>query len=455
MRKYPRVLIVSHNALSRVQNNGKTLEAFFGDWDKAALAQIYLQPEEPDLEFTSNYFCMSDYEVLNAFLSGGGIGRKVTEAGDRSDENLTGATRALYAEKKRSRQNRRGLNAFIHNRFVARDPLFVYVREALWRRAKWDTEALNAFISDFAPDALFFQGSSCAFAYDIVKTLTDRYSLPLILELTDDYTYYQCRLSPFDRLNKARYLAVFSRAIGEAHKVIAISDKMKSEYSQRFGGNYEVLLNSVDATATLPKAHLGLSPEAQTELLYAGNVSINRHKTLIAIGEALSLLNSWGGNFKLNVFTPAPPESNILAALCAVPTIAYGGSLSPDELRAKMERSDVLVHAESFDERMKKVTRLSVSTKIPEYLSANRLILAVGPEDIASMSYLRDNGAAATVFSPEALDIAEALVGALAGAAYDEILSNATALYNKNHRAETTRERIYAIITEAVEQYGR
>ena len=55
------------------------------------------------------------------------------------------------------------------------------------------------------------------------------------------------------------------------------------------------------------------------------------------------------------------------------------------------QSSDFLVHAESFDSENKKVTMLSISTKIPEYLSSNRCIVAIGPSEIASINLIKEN----------------------------------------------------------------
>jgi hypothetical protein len=82
----------------------------------------------------------------------------------------------------------------------------------------------------------------------------------------------------------------------------------------------------------------------------------------------------------------------------------YMGSLSKDELNEVIREADVLVHVESFDRNSIESTRLSVSTKIPEYLAMGRPVLAVGPPDVASMEFLRD--AACCVTSIGSIDAA-------------------------------------------------
>lgn len=53
--------------------------------------------------------------------------------------------------------------------------------------------------------------------------------------------------------------------------------------------------------------------------------------------------------------------------------------------------SDILLHVESDDQKNQKFTRLSLSTKLPEYMMAGRCILAYGPQEVSSIRILKDN----------------------------------------------------------------
>jgi hypothetical protein len=81
------------------------------------------------------------------------------------------------------------------------------------------------------------------------------------------------------------------------------------------------------------------------------------------------------------------------------------GTASPSEIPAIQRDADVLVHAEGFDEATRRYTRLSFSTKIAQYLAAGRCVFAYGPEELASVRYIRDSGAgiAQTDESPNTL----------------------------------------------------
>lgn len=401
---YKRVLVLSHNAFSKTQNNGKTLESFFQDWDKNSLAQIYLQPEMPDFDFCSRYFRMTDYEVLNNVLFKGEVGHEVIDniSDVNSEGNLSPFVHRLYTDRRRG-ANRKGLNKIIHNAFVARVPIFVSMREIIWSKSNWKTNSLVEWIKEFSPEVLFFQGSSCVFGYEIAKWICDEFNIPLILELTDDYTNGIYKWSILEKLNKNRYKRVFEKAVLDAYRVITISEYMSAEYKKRFGGEYIVLMNSVNRkiTSDEPKG---------IRLLYAGNVSIKRWQVLEKIGRAIDEINKqYDLKCRLDIYTPTAMQDEIRIRLSSVDSINCKGSLTQDELAIEIQNSNILVHVEAFDKKMKIITRLSISTKIPEYMGSKRCIFAVGPSDVASIMYLRDNSYAKVVENDEIKIIKEAL----------------------------------------------
>ena len=101
-----------------------------------------------------------------------------------------------------------------------------------------------------------------------------------------------------------------------------------------------------------------------------------------------------------------------------------------------MEETDVLVHVESFDAYCKAKTSLSISTKIPEYLSSKRLILAIGPDDIASMEYLKN---VAYCINSENV-ITQGLIEIMQDEYLrDQLIDNAINLYNTKHNPNVVR----------------
>ena len=72
--KYPKVLIISHNALSLTNNMGKTLVSYFSSFPKECIAQLYLHEGMPNSNTCSNYYCFDDkdalYSIFNKSIKG-------------------------------------------------------------------------------------------------------------------------------------------------------------------------------------------------------------------------------------------------------------------------------------------------------------------------------------------------------------------------------------------------
>ena len=105
-------------------------------------------------------------------------------------------------------------------------------------------------------------------------------------------------------------------------------------------------------------------------------------------GKLIKSITSY--DITLNVYTNVAPEKNILEEFSNL-SINYKGSIGSDQLYLEMKKSNFLLHIESDDSDSISKTKLSVSTKIPEYLSTSIPIISFGPIEVASMRILSDN----------------------------------------------------------------
>ena len=83
----------------------------------------------------------------------------------------------------------------------------------------------------------------------------------------------------------------------------------------------------------------------------------------------------------------------------------FCGSVYGDSLRRVREESDVLIIVESFDKKYKNLLSTALSTKVPEYLASGKIILAIGPDYSAAISYIRANNAGYCLTSIDKRDI--------------------------------------------------
>lgn len=412
-KEYPRVLVVSNNPFSDTQNNGKTLSAFFNGWPKDKIAQLYITPEEPDKTVCEQFYRVTDYEILACFLRG--AKKAGSEYFLNKEKNNTEGEKELGTFVTHLYKNRgnhdggKGLHYLIHSLFIKRLPLALIIRDVLWNRDYWKTEEFVTWLNKFSPEVVFFQSGDSVSTFKKIEWITHTMDIPLIMEVTDDYVSPKLTIDIFGWVHYFWLKKWFAETVKKAYRVITIGDLMAEEYERRFGGQYDVLMNSV-SVKKMENSYAKRNTE-MVKIVYAGGLHLNRWKTISIIGECLQELKTEGYRTKFSIFSNTEPGDKIKAAITIPPVMSYDGSLNQDELKETLNDSDILVHVEAFDRKNRTITRLSISTKIPEYMAAGRCIFAVGPKEVASIQYLQQNNIAEVCTSLDKRNLKEKLRG--------------------------------------------
>lgn len=380
--EYPRVLVIGHNPFSDTQNNGKTLSAFFNGWPKDKIAQIYLTPDKPDYTVCERYFRITDLEVLKNFIKKENCGHIIEKES--------------YLENEKEKLHKNKFYIFIRNLFVKRLPLMYCIRNWFWKKVKpWKKYELENWINEFKPDIVFFQSSNMYVIFDMVNDICNKFNADLFMETTDDYVTKHFSMDPFYLFDINKMTEKYKMLVKKSKCIFAIGDMMAEEYTNRFGGNFKVAMNSIDIlNDVIPYDKI---QNKEVVLTYAGNLGLNRWKILYLIGKTLKKIQKEGIKAKLNIYSINKPNKKVLKKLNLENVMSFNGSLNQEQLIEVRNKSDILVHVESFDKKNKYITRLSISTKIPEYMLSERCILAVGPRDVASIKYIKDNKMGAVI----------------------------------------------------------
>lgn len=382
--KYPNVLVVSNNPFSETKGNGKTMASFFCGFPHNKLSQLYFSQELPTSDVCRRYFQLPDSDILRS------LSLHRTECG-----------RALFAG---AHLDRSGAKVSTYSTFsrILKTNTGRLGRELAWRLSPCTKGKLINWLDESPPDVIFFTAGDAGFAYDIVDMIKHRYGSELVTFITDDYVLPRRCFSPAWWIRRRLVLRKMKAAITKSQSLITISEKMRSEYKRLFGRDSYVAFNIPEWQ---PDRRTSARPKEYIELVYAGGLHFKRWKTLQRIAWALKNYNANRENGKaafLKIYTNDVPSSKMRSRIEVADAAGYMGSLSKDELDEVTREADVLVHVESFDRNSVESTRLSVSTKIPEYLAMGRPVLAVGPPDVASMEFLED--AACCVTSVKSLD---------------------------------------------------
>ncbi|MBT9257620.1 hypothetical protein KMZ32_18450 [Phycicoccus sp. MAQZ13P-2] len=228
-----------------------------------------------------------------------------------------------------------------------------------------------------------------------VSALSRRLDVPVVPHFMDDWmdnVFTDGQLGGYAR-------RVAERSIGQVLErsplILTVGRSMQREYERTLGRPAEVVGNSVDFDAfedlvTMRQA----SSDGPITLRYVGGLHLGRADVLRQVGQVLSdqphATRPW--RLALNVPAHDIPRADELAR--EVSSITNDGSVAPEDVPRTIVGADALLFLESTDPGITSFTRLSVSTKVPEYLASRRPVLAVGPSDQASIATLVRTGAA-------------------------------------------------------------
>lgn len=366
---YPKILVVSNNSFSTTQNNGKTLFSFFENYPKANVSQLYFYDNYPDVGSVRNYYRITDKNIIKNYLKiestcGGIISpqQQITNDGKRNKFSIVKPS--LY-----------------------KNDFFRILREKIWDTNIWKTEELDNWIDEIKPDIIFFCAGDFGAAYDIVEYVQTRYSSKLLVYITDDYVLPRTKENLFQKLRRNMILDKMNKAINRSLKLFTISEEMSQQYEILFNKESEVMLNTVESL----KEEIPRHKNDTIKLVYAGGFHFKRYLVLNEIAKSIQKYNSENKSAFLEIYSNESPDQKMLKLLNIDSASQFMGSLDSLELKKVLNKCDIPVHVESFDEKMIECTRLSISTKIPEYLSLGKPILAVGPQKISSIKYLNNS----------------------------------------------------------------
>lgn len=388
-----KVLILSVDPWCQNNSFGNTYSNIFGKIENVEIAHIYMLDGLPDQENNvSRYYQISEKDILKSAL--------------RPFSCERGVGCEVYASDK-NKQN----NAISHNRDTrksAYDKLLGFgkkhhwksmfiAREVAWKIGKVNYESLFTFIEDFQPDifvlAYYYVYNSNRIAFRIKQ----HFDIPMVMiMMMDHYSLNRVSWSPFFWLDRFAKRTRIRDLVKESEKMFVISKKLKDELERELRIPCQVLYKIPDENRSF---YPYLSSEGTVKYLFTGNIYANRWKSLAML---VSVLKKQGGG-KLDIYTSTHISKTMDAALNISGVSEVHESVTQDEVIRLQNQSDVMVHVEAFDKKNKSLVRCAISTKIMDYLSVGRCILAIGPSDIASMEYLTDNDLALYAYNERQL----------------------------------------------------
>ncbi|WP_148265906.1 glycosyltransferase family 4 protein [Oceanimonas sp. GK1] len=365
-----KILIISQNSLSLHANNGKTLTGIFDSWDADDLAQIFFQDEIPESKKFINFYRIRDIDVMKSLIFkrrclGGVISPKPTIVDHHQEKGKIYKGLIGFAKKFTKLKN--------------------VTREFLYKNDRWNSSNLDAWILEFAPDAIFLVPSSYNFTYDIALSIKKKFNIPIYVYYTDDFLGNDITNIPSSY--KAKALEVMRLSSGR----FVIGEEMARVYKERYKLDFSVLIHPIHIPkTTIPAANIG--KKDVISIVYAGGLTLGRFSSLISFSKLINQSEiELNKKVLLKVCTGDIPSQKQVQEFNSH-NVDFLGRLSSVEVDDLYKSADFLLHVESDLDEYIKMTRLSVSTKIPECLATGIGLIAYGPSEIASMKLIYENG---------------------------------------------------------------
>lgn len=241
-------------------------------------------------------------------------------------------------------------------------------------------------LDEFNPEVIYTCGASIRVLQTAVH-IAKRYNCKIILHLMDDWpdTIYTSSLlsKPFHWIVKHELKNTLQQSVCD----LAISPALCEKYEKKYQVSFYPLMNPALSIAE----NVSQRQKQTSTFLYAGSLSLDRWKSLLTVAEKLDGLRRKGYDNKFTLFVPSVSATQETQALFA----QYGAKIEQyipaSEIVKQYHKCDVLVFAESFEPEVVDFIKLSLSTKVPEYLAMGKILLAYLPVGIYSEKYIRSN----------------------------------------------------------------
>ena len=414
-----KILVVSRTPWNDSNSFGNTFSNLFEGMGDIELYNICCQGGPAHNRVVKQSFQMTDKMILKSFLqpkqdvgkrmlSGTEIIEPVLEKEDFSGKSY----RKIVAKKS----------------YVA-----LIGRDLIWKLGRWrSSNHLKQFLDDVKPDFLYLPIYNSWYMCDLQQYLVDHLRIPTAGHISDDvYGFPQGYLvSPLHLFYVARTRAKLRRLISRCSYLEVFAENMKKEYEEIFHVPCYLIGKGVHPEQICTSDSCVLpAPERELLLAYTGNIGSERWKVLCDLGRCL---DGQQQKARLEIYSATPLTAQMQEAMAQCASIRFMGSTDAAGVREVQSRADFLVHTESFSKRAIHSARMSLSTKIIDYLCTGKPILAIGPSVVNSISFLKSHHLA--VVADETVEL-DTVVGQLFRGKVDlTTMAQSVSMYLKTER---------------------
>ena len=423
---FSRILVVS--AYDIFENNDATsitIRSILKDWPKDKLYEIVCEMYEDRSDLT-------DKDRNKLFLSVNDIncGKIIKKLRNRKQKLIkeNNINEFILIEGNSSRE-----------KTLQKIKLFLSATADLF---PYEKNKIDDFVRIYNPEVIYLIPYGIRIM-DVALYINEKYGIPIITHIMDDWYSTLYSFSKTQKLHRSIMIKKYIKLLNNSKSVFVISDAMKIEYKSRFPNiNFVTLMNTPDVTINYRE-----TPSKITKICYVGSLHLNRWSSLYKFCEIVANLEK--DDFRISVLSK--DWNSVKQHFEKFNFIQSPGFLPPEQVKEEISLADSVLFIESFDESVKKYTKYSLSTKIPEYLSSQKPIIAIGPSGIASIDYLKNNNAALVLDDFNQNHWPKLLSDFFTNEKdIENLVKNAIELFKKNHDYSIIKNRVFSILNDSV-----
>lgn len=417
---YKRLLIVSHNCLSQTGSNGRTMANLVSGWPKEKIAQLFIHTDIPDFEICERYYCLSDSSVIRSCQNHKPAGCRVVH---------------LHKATPVGKHIRKSKNKI-------KNSLVFFLRELVWRSSLWNRVELVKWVDEYEPEIILVQAGDAGFLLNLAERISAQYHADIVIYNTEGY-YFKTRSYLQDNNFTQIFYPLVNRSFKKAYRsllekskvAIYNCDMLRDDYEDVFHNNGQVIMNA--SSFTEKPVHT----QKERKIIYAGTLSLNRHKSLIEIADTIQKIDA---RLVLDIYGKCPNQI-VEHELNSCKGIQLHGFVEYEDLVKELERAAFLVHVESFDPFYKEDLKYAFSTKIADSLASGACLIVYAPPNMAVSQYL--NGKNSSVLINDKSQLESTLRSILSDDNQRKMISeNGRRLAEQNHSIDKNRKHFQTLL---------
>ena len=381
--KFPRVLIIGYFDQSKPV--GITTKSMFSKWpkDKLAIAS-FGKIEQIYSKICNKYYCLGNKEIEYIFP----INKLFKINSSQSyDIDFVDLKKKLH------------ISALVRNHSKIKSLLHIIINFILIKMGLFlikykyrISDSFNNWIKEFDPDIVYCTVEDInrmRFVIDLKKKNNYR----LAIHIMDDWIHsiHKYTFLPFYWSKKL--VQEFRKLLSISNVNIAISEKMAQEYKEKYNTEFNYLHNTVDLSCWLNIKPQNISNNFL--IIYAGKIGKDHIKPIKDFIYELEKINR-NDEIVFKIFSTT--KYSVVYRFLKEKTDKYFfGSVYYKEIPALFKSADGLFLPLSFDKKSLQYTRLSMPTKLTEYMISQTPIFCYAPKETAVSEYLIKNQCAIIV----------------------------------------------------------